>query len=177
MWTLKVFQSFPIFLIQFFIKLGFCFCYSKHKRVIPLTLPCKREGVIYKFSITLLNIIHLLRLALCIVKLRFQTPFLSYDAFAVAIYIRWALTDDSIHVLLLCAKPLKRICTPCSGLNYFGLKLALSSENSPANAGIVIGHFGLLGIQNASLLVQRRLIVHMVAHKFHSIIHTGFGFS
>ena len=71
--------------------------------------------------------------------------------FAAAIYIRWTLADDSIHVSLLCAKPRvtpsKRISTPRSELNgaVLASRLALSSANSLTNAGISIGRLWFIG--------------------------------
>ena len=76
------------------------------------------------------------------------------------------LADDSIHVSLLCAKHRvilsKRISTPQSELNgaVFATRLALSYVNNLTNAGTSIDRLWLLEIQNVSLLVWKRLIVH-----------------
>ena len=75
----------------------------------------------------------------------------SDDAFAAAIYIRWKLSDDSIYVSLLCAKPRvtpsKRISTPRSELNgaVLASRLALSTVTSLTNANIPMKRIWFIG--------------------------------
>ena len=66
----------------------------------------------------------------------------SNEAFATVIYVRWQLTDGTVDVSLLCAKPkvtpLKRISTPRSELNgaVIAARLAHSAVRSLCAADV-----------------------------------------
>ena len=78
-------------------------------------------------------------------------------AFASVIYIRWVLTDGSVHVSLLCAKsrvtPLLRISTPRSDLNgaVLAVRLLLSCLRSLSHSGIVPEQVRFIGDSECTL--------------------------
>ena len=81
----------------------------------------------------------------------------SDDAFAAAIYIRWELDDDSVHVSLLCAKakvtPLQLKNTPRSEIGgaLLVVRLTLSSVRSLTSAGVSIERVWFIGDSECTL--------------------------
>ena len=81
----------------------------------------------------------------------------SDDAFAAVIYARWELSDGTVSVTLLCAKPrvmpLKRISTPRSELNgaVVASRLTLSAVRSLSSAGMPLGKVWFIGDSECTL--------------------------
>ena len=81
----------------------------------------------------------------------------SNEAFATVIYVRWQLTDGTVAVSLLCAKPkvtpLKRISTPRSELNgaVIAARLAHSAVKSLCTAAVPIERLWFIGDSECTL--------------------------
>ena len=78
-------------------------------------------------------------------------------AYAATIYIRWTLSDHSVVVMLLCAKPrvtpLQRISTPRSELNgaVVGSRLLLSSLRSLSSSDVIPSRVWMIGDSECTL--------------------------
>ena len=81
----------------------------------------------------------------------------SDHAFAAVCYIRWLLSDNTVLVTLLCAKPrvtpLQRISTPRSELNgaVLAVRLLLSALRSLSQADIVPERVWMIGDSECTL--------------------------
>ena len=81
----------------------------------------------------------------------------SNEAFATVIYVRWQLTDGTVDVSLLCAKPkvtpLKRISTPRSELNgaVIAARLAHSAVRSLRAADVPLERLWFIGDSECTL--------------------------